>query len=298
MLALDHSSLFYQRMSQSSFVNKTKGFTSLENGFLNNPELSTGDKGLYAYLKSKPSGWNFSSGRIANDHREGIRAIRASLARLEEHGLIKRCRQSTGRVLYEVHDPQCSNAPVAKRRCGISAQGRNVTRKKERVISKKEKEVRKRERGDPAALSIFDLFPVKTRKDDCLLMIENALDGLTEEYLSNAIKDYAEATSHWPDELKPKIKTSYYFLLDKTYLDDSESYWKTPKPKAPEPKKDFLSTLVNVPENWRDYAKDRFSGKGDAFWDGVEFGDDSVLKDVWREILNDTIYMQPPNLTK
>lgn len=273
-------------MHSTNFVNKTRGFTSLDNSFLNNPQLSTGDKGLYAYLKSKPSGWNFSSDRISRDHKEGIRAIRASLTRLEEHSLVTMRRLGTGRVQYEIHDPQCSFGTVAKQHCAKTPQRQNVTHKQEGVISKKEKEVKKRERVEtPDSLSVFDLFPVKTRRDESLRMIAEVISDIGLDALAEAVMDYAHAVASWPDELKPKIKTSYYFLLDKTYLDDSASYWKTAKPKPVEKPK-----TIPEPENklWREIGEKNYSNgtKGDDYWDNIEWP--KIPDDVKKWIIYET----------
>jgi hypothetical protein len=60
------------------------------NSLLNNKEMSLRAKGLFAYIQSKPDGWNFSAERIALSHVEGKEAIMSALKELENHGYLIR----------------------------------------------------------------------------------------------------------------------------------------------------------------------------------------------------------------
>lgn len=75
-------------------------FTMVANEVLASPELSLSAKGLYAYLFSKPEGWQFSSNRIIKECQESKPTILKLLRELEEHCLLQRRRQKSGRVQY------------------------------------------------------------------------------------------------------------------------------------------------------------------------------------------------------
>lgn len=76
------------------------GFTQVSNKVLNDKKLSFREKGIYAYLYSKPNGWEFSGDRMAEQTKEGRKAIYASLKALEKAGYISRKRLKTGKMQY------------------------------------------------------------------------------------------------------------------------------------------------------------------------------------------------------
>ena len=75
-------------------------FTQVANDILNEASVSLSAKGMFAYLFSKPEGWQFSSERIINDHSDGKRAVLSALKELETAGYLTRQRLASGRVLY------------------------------------------------------------------------------------------------------------------------------------------------------------------------------------------------------
>lgn len=86
-------------------------FTQVANGVLNDSNLSAEAKGLYAYLYSKPDGWQFNSIRIAQDFKNGRDAIRNALAELEEVGYLVRYKLPNGRMFYKVIFPPLEPEP-------------------------------------------------------------------------------------------------------------------------------------------------------------------------------------------
>ncbi len=92
-------------MQHIQFVKDKIPFTQVANGVLQNPELSAKAKGLYAYLYSKPDGWDFAVDRIAKEMSDGRLSINSGLQELEKFGFLTRNRQADGRVTYIVHFP-------------------------------------------------------------------------------------------------------------------------------------------------------------------------------------------------
>lgn len=78
------------------------GFTQIRNTVLNDPELSWDAKGMFAYLYSKPEGWDFSCHRIKDDGKSSVNKVNNILKELESKELLKRVRLPSGRVEYEL----------------------------------------------------------------------------------------------------------------------------------------------------------------------------------------------------
>lgn len=87
-------------MDRVNFKKDRIPFTQVANSVLNDPKLSAKAKGLYAYLYSKPDGWNFAIDRIQKEFTDGRLSINNGLKELEDNGYLYRQRQKTGRVVY------------------------------------------------------------------------------------------------------------------------------------------------------------------------------------------------------
>ncbi len=77
-------------------------FTQVANSVLNDPKITLKAKGLFAYIYSKPHGWEFSSKRMANDSKDGRDSVRSAIAELETAGYLTRKKLSSGRVRYSI----------------------------------------------------------------------------------------------------------------------------------------------------------------------------------------------------
>lgn len=89
------------------------------NGLLNNPNLTFKAKGLFAYIQSKPDGWNFSAKNISNQTKESIDAVRTGLVELEEHGYLVRTKYNRENGLLDIEytlysDPVTENPTTDK----------------------------------------------------------------------------------------------------------------------------------------------------------------------------------------
>lgn len=88
---------------KEDFVKQKIPFTQVANDVLNDKNLSLNAKGLYAYIYSKPNGWDFSYIRIASELKESKNSVLKYIQELEGAGLLTRKRLSTGRVQYKIH---------------------------------------------------------------------------------------------------------------------------------------------------------------------------------------------------
>lgn len=108
-------------------------FTQVANVVLNDKKLSLGAKGLFAYLFSKPEGWQFSSVRIAAEQADGRDAVLAALRELEVAGYLIRQKHASGRMTYSLAYSQ-KRAEDDKARVGFSLRGKSP------LISNKDKD--------------------------------------------------------------------------------------------------------------------------------------------------------------
>ena len=120
------------------------GFTQIANKLLNDSTISLKAKGLYAYIYSKPDGWQFSTRRIPADHKDGRDAVLSGIEELEENHYLKREKHGDGRVTYHVlvdpksenptqalHHPVSENPTVGKPHSGKT---RHISNKEVKVI--------------------------------------------------------------------------------------------------------------------------------------------------------------------
>ena len=93
----------------------------IESPIWRDSRLSAKSKGIWAYMKSKPIGWDFASSRMASEFTDGKKAIQGALRELEGRGYLNSTKLSTGRVHYSITDnpwvgvePTIQKSPLAK----------------------------------------------------------------------------------------------------------------------------------------------------------------------------------------
>lgn len=123
----------------SKLKKQKTGFTQVSNIVLVGNKISLKAKGLYAYLFSKPDGWDFSGDRIAKENKEGRKAIFSGLKELEKYGFIKRTRLLDGKMLYTLMvKPDAQNGQLPKR--SMTKTG-SISNKEKKVIKKRNKDI-------------------------------------------------------------------------------------------------------------------------------------------------------------
>ena len=78
-------------------------FTQITNNLLNDTNISLKAKGLYAYMFSKPEGWNFTIRSMAKQLKEGEDALKSALKELKKEGWVEYRRYSSGRGEYTLN---------------------------------------------------------------------------------------------------------------------------------------------------------------------------------------------------
>lgn len=90
-------------------------YATIPNELVNSAEISLKAKGLFAYIQSKPDGWDFSAEKIANQVKEGLPAVMSALKELEVNGYLIRHRYISELgyrlVEYILHDTPTLQKP-------------------------------------------------------------------------------------------------------------------------------------------------------------------------------------------
>jgi hypothetical protein len=153
----------------SKLIIKTK-YSVIPNDLVNNLEISLKAKGLFAYIQSKPDGWDFSAERIAKYLKEGLQSVSSALKELEKSGyLIRQKKQNEWGhweieyVLNEIpapENPAPGNPVYGNPTYGNPMPGKHLNNTKQLNIKQDYKEIVKTRRDD-----IFDLwFKYKAEK--------------------------------------------------------------------------------------------------------------------------------------
>lgn len=72
-------------------------FGMVPNALLNDENISLKAKGLFAFMQSKPEGWNFSAKLISTQCKESIDSISSGLHELEKNGFLRREKRQTSK---------------------------------------------------------------------------------------------------------------------------------------------------------------------------------------------------------
>lgn len=92
-------------MEKIDFKKQNIPFTQVANGVLYDKNISLGAKAVYAFMYSKPDGWQFSAQRIAIELQVNKKTILTHLRELKEYGYLLSQKLPNGRMLYKVIFP-------------------------------------------------------------------------------------------------------------------------------------------------------------------------------------------------
>lgn len=98
-------------MQKIDFVKLDIPFTQVANGVLYDKNLSLGAKALYAYMYSKPNGWQFSADRIGKELEVSKPTILKHLQELKNFKYLLSQKLSNGRMSYKIIFPPMDLEP-------------------------------------------------------------------------------------------------------------------------------------------------------------------------------------------
>lgn len=136
-------------MEKIDFKKQNIPFTMVANGVLQDVNLSLESKGLYAFMYSKPEGWDFSAERIGQELNLSKPTILNYLEELRQKGYLISQRLSSGRMLYKLIyppiNPQSKNLTMAEKPQSKKATVKKSHGEESLPVSNKEGESNKEE---------------------------------------------------------------------------------------------------------------------------------------------------------
>lgn len=122
-------------------------FSTIPNELLNDEKISLTAKGLYVFMRGKPSGWNFTIRSMAKQLKEGETAIGSALNELKKFGWMLYSKKSDGKGVYHLFwSVQAQQSQAVEPKPEYPNQGNpslgNPMKGKPQRISKKEPIVR------------------------------------------------------------------------------------------------------------------------------------------------------------
>lgn len=131
------------------FIQRNKNYTTICNVALRDKNLSLKAKGLYAFITSLPSDWDYTIKGLVAVLKEGYEAIMNALNELESNGYLKRAQYRNAKGQYDkiayivLEEPNEENETVVgKPDFGKVNAKRNtsyLTKEREKTFNKKER---------------------------------------------------------------------------------------------------------------------------------------------------------------
>lgn len=192
-----------------------KGFVRVPNEILNNPSLSFGAKGLWAYMASKPEGWRFTIRLIATQSKDSRDAVASRLKELLDAHLVTRKDEWTphGRVcLYSIfNEARTENTDEANRdlaRTDLANKQNPSLQYSNTELSKKEwsKTERTKERKKQGTYDeIFEKMEVSDKLKEAFVEFikfrKLAKSPMTDKAIELAIKKVRKLASTEPEQV-------------------------------------------------------------------------------------------------
>ena len=107
-----------------------KNYTQVSNIILRDERLSLKAKGLFAYMDSKPEGWNFTILSISSQVKDGKSSVEAALNELKKYHYLRYEKLPNGKGIYSlIDDPKPENPDLGFPKVGKSVRISNTISK-------------------------------------------------------------------------------------------------------------------------------------------------------------------------
>jgi len=89
-------------------------FAMISNEFLSDKSISFKAKGIFSFMYSKPSNWNFTIKSMASQSKDGQRSIMAAIQELKDAGYVTYFKNPDGTGVYKLYiKPNLQNSNMA-----------------------------------------------------------------------------------------------------------------------------------------------------------------------------------------
>lgn len=196
-------------------------YSVIPNDLLNNPEVSLRAKGLFAFIQSKPDGWDFSADRISNQTKEGLQAVISAIKELEKSGYLlrERIQNELGHwgvnyILREI--PTNENPTIGNPTIGIPGIGKpanNIKKESSKKEEEKKKEIfRLTYSSNPLRNDLFEKW-IKYKKEKKSTYTPSGINQLLKDWEDVPTEDLAKAinlsiSNNWQGLFPPKKNTA------------------------------------------------------------------------------------------
>ncbi|MGZ0707266.1 hypothetical protein ACWPKO_02885 [Coraliomargarita sp. W4R53] len=83
---------------------------TIPKNLIEDPTLSLKAKGLWLYMRSKPSGHQFAAARIAKETRDSITSVSSGISELRKEGYLTSKREESGHIQYRLYEQKHGEA--------------------------------------------------------------------------------------------------------------------------------------------------------------------------------------------
>ncbi len=227
-----------KRLNYMNSLKVEKRFGLVPNSILNSKQLSFRAKGIWAYIYSKPDGWEFSVKNIAYQSKEGVEAVRNAVKELENASLLKRTKYKNElghwNIEYLLLDTEVGKPSVGKPDAGKPDAGKSQNNSNKELSNKdkvKKKEIISENKFSQEITNILELFSQvnpgiqygnKTQRKACTDMIKKF-------GYKNVIKMVEQVIAVQGEKYAPTATTPYSMY---TKLGDFKVYFDKGKTKS------------------------------------------------------------------
>ena len=248
---------------------KSKNYTVVDNGYLDNQKLSLKAKGLMTYLLRLPDDWHFNKVHLSKQSTDGMDSLESGLVELENAGHLIRKKQEKddkGRfnraewMVYEITQnsknvtetdfpvtgkPVAENPPLPSTK-RISTKGTNMSCSvlgESKLSDQEEVVAKKNQRGETVEVSKSEIFDRAIR------------DG--ENWSLPEIEEAWQALQNYPNSVTDPYK--YLKGTIRNIRDNKEKLEKLNRPNTYKPKQNGTSAWNTKSQHYPGKSKEKFT---------------------------------------
>lgn len=219
-------------MTKTIKLHNEGNWTAVPNKLIEDPKLSWKAKGLYAYLTSRPDGWEVREMDLERRSNDGRTSLRAGIRELEESGWLTRKQEREGgkytHTSFTLHRSPSTGNPSTEKPTTEKPSTENVPYSKKEDSKTETNNTEAREALVREGLHWLTIYPERSEphhRDASLKAYIAAREaGATEQHLLDAASNYR----HWAKK-QDKIGSPYLFVVQ-NFLRDRWREWVDRKP--------------------------------------------------------------------
>lgn len=219
-------------MTKTIKLHNEGNWTAVPNKLIEDPALSWKAKGLYAYLTSRPDGWEVREMDLERRSNDGRTSLRAGIRELEEAGWLTRKQEREGgkytHTSFTLHRSPSTGNPSTEKPTTEKPSTENVPYSKKKESKTESNNTEAREALVREALHWLTIYPERSephhQAPSLKAYIAAREAGATEQQLLDAASNYR----HWAKK-QDKIGSPYIYIVA-NFLREHWREWVDRKP--------------------------------------------------------------------